>query len=222
MYQVIEKFISIDGEGPCAGQLAAFIRFKNCNLRCDWCDTCYSYDGSVRSENLSALQIYEFIKTSGVKHVTLTGGEPLIQSNMEGLLALLSADPELTIHIETNGSVNIEPFKKKFPNSNVVFILDYKLPSSFMQSRMEHENFKWITPTDVYKFVIASQDDLIRAHELIIQYQLFGRCLIYFSPVVDRMSPHLIVDYMKEHCLNDIRLQLQLHKYIWPKEMRGV
>lgn len=222
MYQVIEKFISIDGEGPCAGQLAAFIRFKNCNLRCDWCDTCYSYDGSVEGENLSPLEIYHFVKENKVNHVTLTGGEPLIQPQIEVLIGILAADKELTIHIETNGSVNIQRFKKKFSKSNVVFILDYKLPNSLMQSRMDDENFKWVTKTDVYKFVIASQEDLKVAHEVIREQGLLERCLVYFSPVVDYINTSLIVDYMKDHQLNDVRLQLQLHKYIWPKEMRGV
>ena len=87
---------------------------------------------------------------------------------------------------------------------------------------MCHENLKAVDQNDVYKFVIAAPVDLHTAFSIMKCYDLIDRCQVYFSPVTDNIEPKEIVEFMKEHCLNDVRLQLQLHKYIWPKEMRGV
>lgn len=222
MFNVIEKFVSIDGEGPSAGQLATFIRFSKCNLRCSWCDTKYSWDGSSDTTEMTAKEIYQYIKDSRVVNVTLTGGEPLIQPQIEELLDLLSQDEKLTTRIETNGSVSLATFKEKYKTSNIQFIVDYKLPASKMTPKMCLENLKIVNDWDVYKFVIASEIDLEAAIELVKEYDLTNRCLVYFSPVVEQVSPQIIVEAMKENHLNGVRLQLQLHKYIWPKEMRGV
>ncbi len=219
---VIEQFISLDGEGPTAGELAYFVRFNDCNLRCTWCDTVYSWDGSSPVTHKTPQEIYDEIKASGIKNITLTGGEPLIQQQILPLLQLLAADPALCIHIETNGAVDAAPFRKECPAENIQYIFDYKLPSSGMESQMCMANLEQVQSTDVYKFVIASQDDLVRAIEIIRQYQLQNRCQVFLSPVRELIDPLVIVDAMKAHCLNDVRLQLQLHKILWPKEMRGV
>lgn len=221
-FPVIEKFVSIDGEGPTAGALATFIRFEGCNLRCKWCDTTYSFDGSSEITYLSALEIYEFIKASGIRQVTLTGGEPLMQPHISELLELLAKDHTLLVHIETNGAVAIEPFKKAYSSEMIRYIVDYKLPSSGMSKRMVLENFKEVTKEDTYKFVIASRRDLEEAYRLIEMYNLRERTRVYLSPVSEYIDPADIVEFMKEHKLNDVRLQLQLHKIIWPKESRGV
>jgi len=171
---------------------------------------------------MTAQEIYDYIKETGVKNVTLTGGEPLIQSNIETLLYLLSEDESIITHIETNGSVAISPFKQTFKTPNLQFIVDYKLPTSQMTKKMCLDNFTNVNSWDVYKFVIASETDLQKAIDIIKEYDLTGRCLVFFSPVVEKISPELIVNAMKDNCLNDVRFQLQLHKYIWPKEMRGV
>lgn len=223
MFNVIEKFISVDGEGPTAGELATFIRFQGCNLRCSYCDTKYSWDEeSLKNiEVLSAKEIYEYIKDTKVKNVTLTGGEPLIQKNISSLLELLNNDKDLVVHIETNGSVNIKEFKEKY--KNIIFILDYKSPSSNMMKQMDIENFNLIDKKDVYKFVIGSKEDINKALEIINLYDLQNRCLVYFSPVFDSsLTMEEIVDFMKENNLNNVRLQVQLHKIIWDKEVRGV
>lgn len=223
MFNVIEKFISVDGEGPTAGELATFIRFQGCNLRCSYCDTKYSWDEeSLRNiEVLSAKEIYDYIKSTKVKNVTLTGGEPLIQKNISSLLELLNDDKDLVVHIETNGSVNIREFKEKY--KNIIFILDYKNPSSNMMKQMDIENFNLIDKKDVYKFVIGSKEDINKALEIIKLYDLQNRCLVYFSPVFDSsLTMEEIVDFMKENNLNNVRLQVQLHKIIWDKEVRGV
>jgi len=222
MFNVIEKFVSIDGEGPNAGQLAVFIRFSHCNLRCSWCDTHYSWDGSSQVTPMSAQEIYDYIKETKVVNVTITGGEPLIQPNIEQLLHLLAQDEKLVTRIETNGSVNIVPFKAQNKTPKLQFIVDYKLPGSKMNSKMCLENLVRMDSWDAYKFVIASVDDLQASINLIKDYDLINRCIVYFSPVVEQIAPQLIVEAMKEQNLNGVRFQLQLHKYIWPKEMRGV
>lgn len=223
MFNVIEKFISIDGEGPTSGELAVFIRFQGCNLRCSYCDTKYSWDEeSINNiEILSAEEIYDYIKSTKVKNVTLTGGEPLIQKNISSLLELLNNDEDLVVHIETNGSVNIKEFKDKY--KNILFILDYKSPSSDMMEQMDKENFNLIDKKDMYKFVIGSKEDVNKALEIIKLYDLQNKCLVYFSPVFDSsLTMEEIVDFMKENNLNNVRLQVQLHKIIWDKEVRGV
>lgn len=223
MFNVIEKFISIDGEGPTSGELATFIRFQGCNLRCSYCDTKYSWDEeSINNvEILSAEEIYDYIKSTKVKNVTLTGGEPLIQKNISSLLELLNNDKDLVVHIETNGSINIKEFKDKY--KNIIFILDYKSPSSNMMKQMDKENFDLIDKKDMYKFVIGSKEDINKALEIIKLYKLQNKCLVYFSPVFDSsLTMEEIVDFMKENNLNNVRLQVQLHKIIWDKEVRGV
>lgn len=220
MFPIIEKFLSIDGEGPTAGQLAAFVRFQGCNLRCTWCDTVYSYDESSVTEHCTAEEILEFIKQSGARCVTLTGGEPLLQPQIGELLSLLDKEETLLTHIETNGSVDITPFRKKF--QNISFIVDYKLPKSGMTDRMERKNLSAVTMRDAYKFVIGGQDDLEAALKILQESSLCERTQVFFSPVFGLIEPAEIVEFMKENALNRVRLQLQLHKLIWNPEERGV
>jgi len=221
-YNIIEKFLSIDGEGPTAGEIAAFIRFGGCNLSCSWCDTAYSMDMSTIGEQLTKEDVYGFIKSTGAVNVTITGGEPLIQEGVEDLIYFLSQDQELFIHIETNGSVPVYEFKRIIPLANVSFIADYKLPSSGMESRMDLKNFELLSAKDVCKFVIGSREDLEKAKMIIDRYGLAEKCLVYLSPITSMIEPAEIVEFMKKNRMNRIRLQLQLHKIIWSPDTRGV
>lgn len=222
MFNIIEKFLSIDGEGPSSGELATFIRFQGCNLRCSWCDTVYSWNRENVDEKLSADEIYKYIKNNEVNNVTLTGGEPLIQENIDELLSILHNDSDLNIHIETNGSIDIEPFKKKHGKENISYIVDFKLPSSKMTQKMNYNNLKCVTENDVYKFVIGTMEDLEKAYEIIKEYNLADKCLVYLSPVTGSIEMNKIVEFMKEKNMNKVRLQVQLHKIIWHKDARGV
>lgn len=222
MFRVIERFISIDGEGPTSGELAVFIRFEGCNLRCTWCDTEYSWNGECSYEEQTAEEIYEYIKASGARNVTITGGEPLLQKDIYSLLDLLKADENLCIHIETNGAVAIRKYKEHYRDSNIHFIVDYKLPASGMLHTMKEDNLHQVSKNDVYKFVISSEEDLQMAYDITQQNKLSSKCLVYFSPVVESIEPKRIVEFMIEKQLKDIRLQIQVHKVIWPKDMRGV
>ncbi len=220
MYKVVEKFISINGEGKKAGQLAVFIRFKGCNLECEYCDTKWANERDAKYDEMSAKQIYDYIKSTGVKNITLTGGEPLIQKDFYHLLKLLSQDNNIEIEIETNGSVDLKEFTniKNAP----AFTMDYKLLASGMEDKMCHENFGLLEKKDTVKFVVGSKDDLIRANEIIKEYNLENKCAIYFSPVFGSIKPEEIVDFMIEKKLNNVNMQLQLHKFIWDPNLRGV
>lgn len=222
MFNIIEKFLSVDGEGPSSGELATFIRFQGCNLRCSWCDTVYSWQKENINERLNAQEIYDYIKSNKVNNVTLTGGEPLIQKNIDELLRLLDDDSNLNIHIETNGSIDIEPFKKKYTRGNISYIVDFKLPSSKMSSHMNYNNMNMISKNDVYKFVIGNMDDLKKAYEIIHVYDLANKCKVYLSPVTGNIEMSDIVEFMKHKNMNKVKLQVQLHKIIWDKDARGV
>lgn len=221
-YNVIEKFLSIDGEGPTAGEIATFIRFGGCNLSCAWCDTKYSIPKNIKGEAMTKEDIYSFVKENGAKNVTLTGGEPLIQDGIEELIIFLSKDTELLIHIETNGSIPIYKYYKIKNLNNVSFIVDYKLPSSEMEKTMDLKNLEEVTLKDVYKFVIGSIVDLERAKELVDYYKLTEKTLVYFSPITSTIEAVEIVEFMKNNKMNNIKLQIQLHKIIWSPMTRGV
>ena len=153
--RVVEKFVSINGEGLRSGELAVFIRFANCNLRCSYCDTKYSFINPIYTEE-SIDEIVEYVKSTGVKNVTLTGGEPLIQNEIKELMIELSNIGN-RIEIETNGSINIAPYLN-IPN--VTFTLDYKLKGSGMEKYMDLTNYDLLRKNDVIKFVVSDYDDL--------------------------------------------------------------
>ena len=219
-FEVVEKFVSINGEGQHAGQLAVFIRFKGCNLKCEYCDTKWANNPSAPFEELTENDIYNYIKSTDVKNVTLTGGEPLLRDDIGILLERLASDDTLNVEIETNGSVPIEPFTSidKRPS----FTLDYKLGGSGMECFMKTENYSFLQKCDTVKFVVSSMDDLERAAEIIADYELTKKCGVYLSAVFGKIEPAEIVSFMIDKKLNDVNLQLQMHKFIWDPNKRGV
>ena len=202
-YQVVEKFVSINGEGRRAGELAAFIRFKGCNLQCSYCDTSWANEPGCESERL-----------------TLTGGEPLLRKGMEELIEAILEDPSQRVEIETNGSVDLKPYHilKKRPS----FTMDYKAPDSGMEKEMLLSNLELLGSEDTLKFVVSSRRDMEKALEILEKYRLVGKTAVYFSPVFGRIQPVEIVDFLMEKKLNDVKLQIQLHKVIWDPQKRGV
>ena len=218
-FKVAEKFVSINGEGPRAGELAVFLRFCDCNLNCSYCDTRWANTGDVKYGLVSAEDLVEYVKSTGVKNVTLTGGEPLLQADIARLIMLLGA-AGAEVEIETNGSVPLKDIVSISPRPAVT--ADYKLPSSGMEKYMLTENFSYLTLRDTVKFVVGDVCDLARAEEIINEYGLTDRCRVYFSPVFGKIRPEEIAEFMKERKLNGVRLQLQLHKIISKPDMRGV
>ena len=219
-YKVVEMFVSINGEGTKCGQLAMFVRFQGCNLKCAYCDTAWANEADVPFSWMSADEIYNEIKKSGVRNVTLTGGEPLLREGMEELIEVLLKDQDLEIEVETNGSVSIEPWANI--GERLSFTMDYKLPDSGMETKMCLANFQYLQAKDTVKFVAGSIDDLKKAQKVIERHQLQGRCHVYLSPVFGKIEPVQIVEFMKEKQLNQVNLQLQLHKMIWDPNERGV
>lgn len=220
VYKVVETFISINGEGQHAGELALFIRFAGCNLKCNYCDTQWANQPDVIYQEMTETEIKTLVADSRVRNVTLTGGEPLLRPGMYQLLEAIGGIQDIRIEIETNGSVDIGPYMTL--THRPAFTLDYKLPGSGMEAGMNTENYRYLTKEDTVKFVISDETDLARAREIIEQYQLDGRCGIYYSPVFGRIQPAEIVDDMIEHRLNGVHMQLQMHKFIWDPEQRGV
>ena len=219
--RVAEKFISINGEGTRAGELAVFVRFTGCNLRCSYCDTMWANEPGCPYEEMSPEQICDYVRSTGIKNVTLTGGEPLLQKDMDKLISLLISECGVRVEIETNGAVDLRPFAE-LPEGRPLFTMDYKLPSSGYEDRMIAENFSVLEKEDTVKFVSGSRTDLERAGEIIEKYGLLDRCHVYFSPVFGRIEPAEIVDFMLNKRMNKARIQIQMHKVIWDPNERGV
>ncbi len=218
-YPVAEKFVSINGESVRAGELAVFIRFKGCNLSCGYCDTKWANRADTPAVLETAEEICVFVEKSGIINVTLTGGEPLLQKELYALIEMLMKNGR-SVEIETNGSLPIDELSRK--EYRPIFTMDYKLSTSGMEDYMCLENFKYLAKQDTVKFVSGSITDLERAAEIIEKYALTERCHVYFSPVFGSIEPAEIVDFMKRRRLNGARLQLQLHKFIWDPDKKGV
>lgn len=220
-YKVAEIFTSINGEGSRAGELAIFIRLCGCNLRCSYCDTMWANFEIAPHREMSAEEIKNYVLKSKVKNITLTGGEPLAAPYVKELITCLAKETHLSIEIETNGSVNIGEFA--IAKNRPIFTIDYKLPSSGMENKMcITDNLPFIEKKDCMKFVAGSEEDLLKAAEIIEKYDLTKKCHVYLSPVFGKIDPAFMVEFMKKKNLNNVKLQLQLHKFIWDPEKKGV
>lgn len=214
-FKVVEIFTSIEGEGARAGLPSLFIRLHGCNLSCSYCDSQYACVGTDYKE-MTCGDIIAAALVAGLRTVTLTGGEPLMH---EGVLELLEAldDSNFHVNVETNGSLPIEPYMHL---EKVMFTVDYKCPSSDMNEAMLRETFKSVRATDVIKFVVGSREDLSVMRNF-IDY-MNPEAQVYVSPVWGKIEPKHIVEYVLQNKLHRVRVQLQLHKIIWPVEQRGV
>ena len=210
--KVVEIFQSIDGEGIRAGLPVIFIRLYGCNLRCQYCDTKYSYNDEDYQE-MSIFEILKEVQNYSIKRITLTGGEPLIHKDVDILIKLLRKN-DYEVNIETNGSIEIAPYRL----SNVIITMDYKCRCSGMEKEMYLPNIKKLRKQDVLKFVVEDEDDLIKVKEFSNQTE----AQIFISPVFGKIQPVKIVDYILKNNLANCRVQLQLHKIIWDPNERGV
>lgn len=207
------------------GQAAAFVRLHGCNLRCSYCDSMYAVEGSDFwfmnvGEVLAAVE--EYRAESGVKCVTLTGGEPLIHSGVEDLLTALS-EAGFEVNVETNGTV---PCKWRLPG--LFYTMDWKCKSSGMSDRMKMENIETLGENDVLKFVVGSFEDLQEAEDVVARLSLTSpdnMPHIFISPVWGMLTNEEIVNWMLSSPVmtqNNARFQVQLHKIVWAPDMRGV
>ncbi|MCQ2458759.1 MAG: putative 7-carboxy-7-deazaguanine synthase QueE [Ruminococcus sp.] len=219
IFPVAEHFVSINGEGQAVGELALFIRFSGCNLECSYCDTKWANLPDVHVELLSADDICKLALSCNIHNITLTGGEPLLQKNISVLINELGK-LGFRVEIETNGSISLNEFcKSEFRPS---FTMDYKLPSSLMEKYMCNDNFNLLNMNDTVKFVCGDLSDLERALQIIEEFTLTEKCKVYLSPVFSKIQPSDMVEFMKKHKMNGVKLQLQLHKFIWEPNAKGV
>ena len=213
--KVVEIFNSIEGEGKRAGLPATFIRLYGCNLRCSYCDTMYAVEGAEYIE-MSVQEIVDELEEIGCPNITVTGGEPLLQKNIIELFEAL-CHRGYWINVETNGS--IKP-NFRYIDDRLFYTVDYKTISSGVSGAMKMEVFDLITDVDVVKFVVGSEEDLNQA--LDFYKKLLSEPAIYVSPVFGSIEPEKIVKFILLHNLWNWKVQLQLHKYIWSPDKKGV
>lgn len=220
--KVIEIFASIDGEGKRTGQLATFIRLAGCNLRCIYCDTKYSFNAQDATE-MSIEEIVMKCNELRIHNITLTGGEPLLNTSDAYQLITALCNSGYQVNVETNGSVDLMPFIKlrKENNYDLFFTVDYKCIYSRMYSYMVPTAFACLdVDKDIVKIVVAGAGDIVDALNYL---DSFGKQFnIWISPVFGEMDPKDIVKFMLETRRQDLTVQVQLHKIIWDPNKRGV
>ncbi len=212
MLKVNEIYHSIQGESSKSGLPCVFVRLTYCNLRCAYCDTEYAfYDG----EDKSIEEIINEVKKYNCKLVEVTGGEPLVQKECLDLMKRL-CDEGFDVMLETGGSLTIKDVDER-----VQIIMDLKCPSSKMEKKNLYENINFLKPKDELKFVIGNREDYDWSKEIISKYDLKTKSEILFSVVFGELEPVSLVNWIIEDKL-DVRYQLQMHKYIWHPETKGV
>jgi 7-carboxy-7-deazaguanine synthase len=212
---VAETFLSLQGESTYAGCLCFFIRLAGCNLKCNYCDTRYSRtpeDGTP----ISIQELLDFAIDSDADMVEITGGEPLTQKNTH-LLARALLDKNFCVLLETNGSLPI-----KSTPQGVIRIMDCKTPSSGEAEKLDRSNFEELNKKDEVKFVISDRNDFKYSIDIIKEYGIDKKTKnIIFSPAWGDLPPKKLAEWMiKEK--PPARIQLQLHKYIWGPDKKGV
>lgn len=212
---VNEKFLSIQGESTHAGRLCYFIRLAGCNLSCAYCDTLYAQDATFGQPETVA-SLLAAVRDSGCRLVEITGGEPLTSAACPELCAALVNDG-FEVLVETNGSLDVAVLPEK-----VIKIVDCKTPSSGEAGKMLAENYMRLSERDEIKFVIADRNDYEYSLEVINRHQLdrWGGTLI-FSAAWGALEPETLAEWMVADRA-PARLQLQMHKYIWGPEKKGV
>lgn len=210
---ITEIYESIQGETTSAGLMTSFVRLAGCPLRCQWCDSTYSF---AKGREMSIPTIVEQIHQFGWEYVCVTGGEPLAQPSVIFLLQELCAR-NYAVSLETNGALSTEHVP-----SDVRVILDIKCPNSGMSDKNYWPNLKRITPRDEIKFVIAHQSDYEWAKEIISRKKLLSKTPhILLSPVHGVLFPSDLVAWMIQDKI-PARLNVQLHKIVWSPTARGV
>ena len=210
--KVNEIYRSIQGESSYAGLPCVFVRLSYCNLRCSYCDTEYAfYDG----RDCTVEQVLREVESFDCPLVELTGGEPLLQEEVFPLMDELVARGYAVL-LETGGSLDVARV-----NSRVIKILDLKCPGSGESQRNRYANLAKLQSRDEVKFVIGDRADYLWARQALTEYRLTDRCSVLFSTVFEKLPPRQLAEWLLEDNLK-VRLQLQMHKYIWGPEVRGV
>ncbi|HXF49890.1 MAG TPA: radical SAM protein [Verrucomicrobiae bacterium] len=210
--KVNEIYFSIQGESSYAGLPCVFVRLTGCNLRCVWCDTEYAfYEGEWKALDQIVAEVSQF----GCKLVELTGGEPLLQRESFVLVDKLIV-AGFKVLIETSGSILLDKL-----NPAAIKIMDIKCPGSKMEHKNRWENIHFLTPKDEVKFVLADRGDYDWAVAVLRKHQLDRRATVLFSTVFGALEPVNVVEWILQDRL-PVRFQLQMHKFIWHPETKGV
>jgi len=213
MLTVNEIFYSIQGESTYAGRPCVFVRLTACDLRCSWCDTPYAF---VEGRKVSVDDLVREVERHDCPLVEITGGEPLLQEDVYPLMDCLLADGK-TVLIETGGHLSVE----RIPAA-VVKVMDIKCPGSGEADRADWKNLDRLRGQDQVKFVIRDRVDYEYARDVLRRHDLARRCAAtLFSPVHGVLDPKQLAMWVLDDGL-PVRVQLQLHKYIWGSEARGV
>ncbi len=210
--QVSEVFLSIQGEGTRAGRPCTLIRLAGCDLRCRWCDTAYAWEGG---EAMTIEEIVDRVRQLGCRLVEVTGGEPLIQPATPALLARLCEDG-WEVLLETSGTRDITVAAEP-----VVRIVDVKCPGSGVSERNLWANLEHLRRGDEVKFVLVDRADYLFARDVIERHDLPGRCSVLMGAVAGRLGPAELAAWILADKL-PVRLNVQLHKVLWPERERGV
>jgi 7-carboxy-7-deazaguanine synthase len=211
--RINEIFFSIQGESTRAGCPCVFVRLTGCNLRCHWCDTEYAFH---EGRHLTVDQIVEQVRGYGCNLVEVTGGEPLLQKGVHSLFPAL-LDAGFTVLLETSGEQDLSRTEPR-----VIKIMDLKCPSSGECPRNRMTNLRCLSTHDEVKFVIADRCDFEWACTILNQYKLPQQVsAVLMSPVFGTLPPAELASWILTERL-PVRMQLQMHKHIWPPDMRGV
>ena len=206
--KLTEIFLSLQGEARDAGWPTVFVRLTGCPLRCQYCDTAYAFHGG---EWWDIDAILAEVAQHGVRHVCVTGGEPLAQKRVVGLLRRL-CDAGYAVSLETSGAVDISDVDPR-----VSRVVDIKTPGSDEVARNRWDNLPLLAPHDQVKFVICSRDDYEWARDVVAEHGLQDRCEVLFSPSFAQVDPRALADWIVADRL-PVRFQLQLHKLLWNDE----
>ena len=208
-----EIYRSVQGESTFAGLPCVFVRTAVCDLRCSWCDTPHAFN---KGERMDRSEVLQKALSFDCPLVELTGGEPLLQPDVLTLMKEL-CDAGKTVLLETSGAHDVGPVDPR-----VRIIMDLKCPDSGECERNDWDNLRKLKPVDEIKFVIASRRDWDWAAAAIREHDLESRFQLLASAVFDRATPRELVEWVLDSGLQKVRVQLQLHKYIWNPATRGV
>jgi 7-carboxy-7-deazaguanine synthase len=210
--KICEIFTSIQGESTRAGMMCTFIRFTGCNLICTYCDTKYAYE---EGSEYSSEKILDEVTRRSIKLVEITGGEPLLQPEALTLIKSL-IDKGFEVLIETNGSVSIKDIDQR-----ATVIMDIKTPRSGESGKIAPGNLDLLKASDEVKFVITDRADYEWSRDFINGHSLRDICTVLLSPAYGVLEPQVLSEWILEDRLG-VRLNLQLQKYIFGPEKRGV
>ena len=206
--RISEIFLSLQGESTTVGLPTVFVRLTGCPLRCSYCDTEYAFRGG---EYMEANAVVARVASYQVRHVTVTGGEPLAQPACLSLLARL-CDAGYLVSLETSGALDISQV-----DTRVTKVMDLKTPASAESDKNRYQNLDCLSPRDQVKFVICDRADYEWARRIVDEYRLPGRCEVLFSPSAGQQNATQLADWLLEDRL-PVRFQIQLHKILWGDE----